>query len=63
MIGLCIILFNANLENGFDGRDCFVFFGESNSGLPAANPDALSKLWPAKTAPQKDDASYALLFE
>ena len=58
MIDMSVILFNADLENGMDGGDRSVCVGESSSNLPASKPAAFSKLWPTKTAPQKDDASY-----
>ena len=58
MIGMCVILFNANLENGTDRGDCSVCVDESNCGLPASESAAFSKLWPVKTAPQKGDTSY-----
>ena len=59
MIDTSIILFNADLENGMDGGDCSVCVGKSSSNIPASKPAAFSKLWPTKTARQKDDASYA----
>lgn len=41
MIGLCVIPFNANLENVIDSGDYPNCVGESNNDLPAAKPDAL----------------------